>query len=542
MRIFDTTPFRNQLHRLDAHILQRAQRIDQRPIADGKCSLGPVHTRRRIGQLQPLADFLEVHCQLVGQVQITVHHTSHKLDRMIGLQPRGLIADDRISSGVGFVKAVVGKLLQKVKNLGRFLLVDPVFLGTFLEFGALLGHFLGNLFTHRTAQQISATKRITRHDLRNLHHLFLIHDNALGFFKNMVDQRMNRFKVFQPVLHLTIGRNVLHRTRAVKRHKGHDILDTGRLHLLQGIHHARAFNLKHSHRFGGSIKLVRRLIIERNDPDIINRSGRRIKQLGAVGGDMQMAAVGLDQIYRVLDHSQGFQTQKVELDQTSLLNPFHIELGGGHVRSRVLIQRHKRVQRPVANHNTRRMGRGIAQQSFNLLTVIEQAFDDLLIAGLFAQTRLVFQGFFNADRFDALNRDHLGQTVHLPIGHLQHATNIADSGLGQKRTKGDDLSHFVAAIFILNISDHIFTAVHAKIDIEVGHGHTFRVQKPLEQQVITQRIQIGDGQGISDKRPRAGTTTGPHRNTLILGPLDKIGNDQKVAGKAHALDHIKLKL
>mmetsp|Transcript_23472 Transcript_23472/g.41275 ORF Transcript_23472/g.41275 Transcript_23472/m.41275 type:complete len:357 (+) Transcript_23472:1523-2593(+) len=188
------------------------------------------------------------------------------------------------------------------------------------------------------------------------------------------------------------------------------------------------------------------------------------------------------------------------------------------------------------------MGRGVAQQPFDLLAIIQQTLHDFLVAGLFAQARLIRQRLFDADRFDALHRDQLGQTVHLPVRHLQNAANVAHRSLGQKRTKGDDLSHLVAAIFFLDIADDFLAPVHAKVDIKVRHTDSFGVQKPLKQQGIAQRVKVGDGQRISHQRPRTGAAPRPHRNVMILGPFDEIGNDQEIPREAHALDDIQLKI
>ena len=101
LRASGATPFDHKIHRLDANIFQRAQRIDQFSIHQLNTLLMNGSRRRHIRQFQPLADLFEVHRQLVGQVNIAVHDTCHELDRMVRLQPAGLIADHRISGQRG---------------------------------------------------------------------------------------------------------------------------------------------------------------------------------------------------------------------------------------------------------------------------------------------------------------------------------------------------------------------------------------------------------------------------------------------------------
>ena len=219
-----------------------------------------------------------------------------------------------------------------------------------------------------------------------------------------------------------------------------------------------------------------------------------------------------------------------------MFDPFHIELRGGHVGSRVLVERHQFVQGPVANHHARRMGRGVAQQAFDLLAIVQKSRHDLFRFGLFAQLRLIGQGFFDADRFNALDGDQLREPIDLAVRHLQHPPDIAHSSFRQKRAEGDDLADFVAAVFLLHIADHFLAPVHTKIDVEIGHRDPFGVQEPLKQQTVAERIEIGDHQRISHQRARTRATTGAHGDIIVFGVFDEIGHDQEIAREAHAFD------
>ena len=426
-------------------------------------------------------------------MDIAVHDASHEFDRMVRLEPTGLVGHHRIGRRVRFVETVVGELFQKVENLRGFFLIHPVFRGTCLELGAFCVHRLFDLFTHGAAQQVSATKAIARHDLSDLHHLFLINDDALSFGKDMINRRMNGFKFFATVFHIAIGRDVFHRTRTIQRHKRDDILDTGRLHLAKRRHHARTFNLEHRNRFRSGIEVVCRLIVQRDQVDLVHPALWRIIELAPIRCDVQITSRFENQVHRGLNNRQCFQTEEVEFDQASLFHPFHVELSCGHIGPWILIERHQLIQWSVTNHDTRRVGRCVPEQALNLLAIGQQAIHDLFFAGQFAQAFLLCQCLFDADGFNALNRDQFRQAVHLTKRHLQHAAHVAHRRLGQKRTKGDDLPNFVTAIFFLNKSDRFFAAIHAEVDIEVRHRHTFGVKETFEQQAIPQRIKVGDG-------------------------------------------------
>ena len=112
----DLSTFSDQFHGLDAHVLQCAQRIDKRPVHHLERRIRPVHARRHPRQFQSFADLFKIHRQLVSQVDIAVHHTGHKFDRVVRLEPSGLIADHGIGRGMRFVKTVVGEFFQKVED------------------------------------------------------------------------------------------------------------------------------------------------------------------------------------------------------------------------------------------------------------------------------------------------------------------------------------------------------------------------------------------------------------------------------------------
>ena len=89
--------------------------------------------------------------------------------------------------------------------------------------------------------------------------------------------------------------------------------------------------------------------------------------------EIDIDAAPAHQLHRVVEHGQRLEAEKVELHQAGLLDPFHVELGHRHVGSRIAIERHQFGQRPVADHDAGRMGRGVAVQAFELLRDLEGA-------------------------------------------------------------------------------------------------------------------------------------------------------------------------
>ncbi len=82
------------------------------------------------------------------------------------------------------------------------------------------------------------------------------------------------------------------------------------------------------------------------------------------------------------------------------------------------------------------------------------------------------------------HRDQLGDAIDEAIGMAQHAPAVAHHRLGGHGAVGDDLADPVAAVLARDVVDHLVAAVHAEVDVEVGHRHPFRIQETLEQQVV----------------------------------------------------------
>ena len=142
-------------------------------------------------------------------------------------------------------------------------------------------------------------------------------------FEQIVDLRMDRFDLFLAMLAGVVDRDVFHRAWAIERHQRDDVLDAVRPHADQRLAHAGTFHLEHADRLAARQHLVGLLVVERQRCEL----------------DLD-AALG-DEIDRDLEHRQRLQAEEVELDQTGLLHPFHVELGDRHVRARIAVHRHQ---------------------------------------------------------------------------------------------------------------------------------------------------------------------------------------------------------
>ena len=88
--------------------------------------------------------------------------------------------------------------------------------------------------------------------------------------------------------------------------------------------------------------------------------------------------------------------------------------------------------------------------------------------------------------------NQLADAITKGVAQVQHTAHVADRRTRRHGAKGHDLAHRLLAVFKLDIVNHAVAVRLAKINVEVGHGDPLGVQKPLKQQVVLQRIQVGN--------------------------------------------------
>ena len=68
--------------------------------------------------------------------------------------------------------------------------------------------------------------------------------------------------------------------------------------------------------------------------------------------------------------------------------------------------------------------------------------------------------------------------------------------------------------FSRDVLDHFAAAVHAEVDVDIGHADALRIQEALEQQPVLQRVDIGDLHRVADQAAGRRTAARTHRNPV----------------------------
>ena len=513
-------------HRRRADILDRGQGI-----ADGTAAVGQrldaeadaraVDVGRQQADLQPL-ELLAEDVELVGVAEVERHRGGEELDRVVGLEIGGLVGDHGIGRRVAFVEAVAGELgdlLEDRRGLGR---LDAALDRAIDEALALRFHLRLDLLAHGAPQQVGAAQAVAGQRLGDLHHLLLVDHDAEGLGQDRLQAGMQVVGLLLAGLDVDVLGNVVHRAGAVERHQRDQVLEAVGLQLAQHVAHARAFQLEHPGRLAAPDHVEGLVVVQR--------------QVGEVD---RLAALG-DQLGGARQHGQRLEAEEVELHQAGQLDILHVELGDRHVGARIAVERHQLGQRAVGDHHAGGMGRGVAVESLQLHRDVDQPGDRRVLVAHLAQQRLALDRLLQADRVGRVVGDQLAQPVDQPVGHLHDAADVAQHGAGLQLAEGDDLRHPVVPVGLLHVADHLVAAVLAEIDVEIRHRYALGIEEPLEQEIETDRVEVGDGERVGDERARARAAAGPDRDALFLRPLDEIGDDEEVARIFRLLDDAKL--
>ena len=81
----------------------------------------------------------------------------------------------------------------------------------------------------------------------------------------------------------------------------------------------------------------------------------------------------------------------------------------------------------------------------------------------------------------------------------EHPGGVLHRGPGLDGGEGDDLGDVVAAVLLGRVADHLVPVAGVEVHVDVGHRHAARVQEALEEQVVADRVEVGDAQAVGDR-------------------------------------------
>ena len=386
------------------------------------------------------------------------------------------------------------------------------------EGGPLPLDVLDLLFGHGPAHHIGLAQGVAAQLLEDLNDLLLVDDTAVGVGQDGLQSGVLVGDLFGVIFPGDEPGNGFHGTRTVQGNNGGDVLNAVGLQTHTYAGHTCRLHLEHA---GGA------------------PLGEHLKGLGVVlrdGLGVKPGLPPLDQLGRVVQHGQVAQTQKVHFQQTQLFQSGHDVLGDHQVV--VFGQGDIIAHRAAGDDHAGGVGGGVAGHALDGLGGVDELAH--LGAGVVGLLQLFgqLQGLLQGDVQGTRTAGYLlGQGVHLSVGHIQHPAHVPDGRSGGHGTEGDDLGHVVGAVLSGNVVDDLLTAADAEVDVDIRHGDALGVQEALEVQVILHGVQVGDVQAVGHHGASRRATARSHRDAVIFGVGDEVGDDEEVVHKAHLADH-----
>ena len=98
------------------------------------------------------------------------------------------------------------------------------------------------------------------------------------------------------------------------------------------------------------------------------------------------------------------------------------------------------------------------------------------------------------------------------------------------------------AVLLRRVPDHLAAVARVEVHVDVGHLLAARVEEPLEQQVVLDRVDVDDAQAVRDARAGRAPPSGPDPDAVRLGVAHEVPDDEEVRRESHRLDDVELVL
>ena len=525
----------------------------------------------------------------VGQNLLYLRHVGEvagevggeELGGIVAFQPAGLIGDPCIAGGVGLVEGILREFLPVLPDLVQHLLRMAVGLAALHELVLELVQNRYLLLAHRLAELVRLTLREAGQLLGKKHHLLLVDGHTVGVLEELLHLREVIFNRLESEFSVHEVRDVVHRARPVKGVHRDKVLETLRTQPLKPGLHALGLELEDAVRVTVAVEFVSRLVVNRDRLDVDVRTKAQ-----------------LNVVQTFVDYGQGVESQEVHLQHADFLDVVAVVLRSPDILPRFLVHRKadRNIVGQVASSDDRGAGvhsdltdaslqlTGIFQNPPHLLCSIFQLFLELRhktvavlegylyirvlhapLIGLldrFLLTRIVriinldilfhhleswlqiiqirIEEIFLLHLFTEAVRHHSGQAVGLIDRQVMDSRHVLDGSLGEHRAEGDDPGDVILSVGVLDI--FMRQGQILEIDIYIRHRDSVRIQETLEQELVLDRIQVGDSQAIGHHGSGRGTTAWPHHAALRPRSRDVVLHNQEVVREAHTADGLELEV
>ncbi len=131
--------------------------------------------------------------------------------------------------------------------------------------------------------------------------------------------------------------------------------------------------------------------------------------------------------------------------------------------------------------------------------------------------------------------DRAGKRRQCILRQAEHLADLARRRAGAVGDDGGGKPGMLAAIFFVDVLDHLLAPLMLEIDVDVGRLAPFGRDEALEQEVGQRRVDIGDADAIADGGI-GGRAAPLAQYALGAGEADNVLDGQEIGGVAQLLD------
>ncbi len=264
-------------------------------------------------------------------------------------------------------------------------------------------------------------------------------------------------------------RSALDRARPDQRHLDHQVVEHPRLQPGQRGHLRAGLHLEHPDGIGALQHLVHRGLGE--------------VEPGQVDLDALVLGHQVDAVVQRREHAE---PEQVELHQTDCRAVVLVPLQHAAVLHPRPLHRAHVGDRPVADHHAAGVDAHVPRQVRDLHRQVDHRFGNILDVGRLGQV--------------APLADLLAPGVLLALREPQRAGHVAHRAAAAVGDDVGDLGGVVAAVAVVDVLNGLLPQVRFDVDVDVGRPVARRGQEPLEQQLVGDRVDVGDAEGVADRR------------------------------------------
>src|SRR5690606_24496467 len=195
-------------------------------------------------------------------------------------------------------------------------------------------------------------------------------------------------------------------------------------------------------------------------------------------------------------------------------------------------------QRRIADHDACGVGRAVAVETFEAQREIEELGDAVIGVPHADEVGVGLEAIGELDA--RAGGDLLRDRVDLGERDPQDTADVAQHRARGHRSEGDDLADAILSVFLADVFDHPFASIHAEIDVDIRHGDALRVEEALEEEIVAERVDVRDPEGVRDHAARRGAAPGADGDAILAGEVDEVPDDKEVVDVTHLADHVDL--